>query len=1405
VEREQRNALHSFVAKARRLLEEELGAQLEGLYSILPGGEILGEAPGDPLVRARLLGLIEHHRSSGTSARVARERAIRELAFTTLNRFAALKMAERRGLIPECVGELREGVGVQMLGNCAPGLKASFEDGGHRLLLESVMDELSLGLRVLFDRRSPVGLLWPRPKVLQALLEMLNAPAIESLWAEDETIGWIYQDFNGDDVRDMRDASAAPRDSRELAVRNQFFTPRYVVQFLVDNTLGRIWYEMRHGKTVLRDRCPLLAYQPGEVFLDPGVNPPEQDEQRGVEGKSETTRPLYITHRAPRDPRDLRILDPAVGSGHFLLYAFDLLDAIYQEGWADSSAPNSEATGRTLREDYPSEAELRRAMPGLILRHNLYGIEIDARAAQIAALALWLRAQRAYQELGLPPTERPVIARSNIVVAEPMPGEKNLLDEFTARLDPAALRDLVGAICEEMRLADETGSLLKIESHIASALQEAARRAGPLFVRGAADFWSQAETRLLEALEGYASEAAAANSGRRRLFAEDTAQGIAFIHVCRERFDVIVMNPPFGDPTSRVRRYIDESYPRTKGDLATAFAERSTDLLQATGLAGMLTTRTWLFGNTFEEWRRALLTDHPLVLMADLGYGVLDAVVETAAITWARGGNGGKCGFVTTLRARDKASALKGVQPHYVDRRALRELPRAVLAYWIPSKILGRYLTMQRVNAEIAECRQGIATADDFRFLRLAWEVPPNSISGQGDRKGATNGWVPLAKGGEYRPYWDDIYLAINWRYGGKEVTAFSGSRVQNTDRYFHPGLTWTYRTTSAFCLKALPAGAIFSVGGWGLFPGDDADRLPLLALYNSALGRYFLEVPLGLGDTSVSGTAARNYGADPICAVPWVRLGSPAARSTILRLIESQRSRDLRDETSRSFSAVVDAAEFESARAAARRNYQSHLVRCGDELDWTHTLEKELESLSGLTEADLNAIHEQEGLHPCNYPRRQPSANAGVFFSRSEEELVAEAAARFEGRRFALKKAYFSDRRLELICHIENSHPRSLIEAARSSDWLPEGTEAQLANQLVSYAVGLAFGRWDVRMALDHSLVSKLADPFDSPPAYPPGMLVGPDGLPARQGSLASEKWLRARPDASHLPPPGSVGAPSIDQGDYPLRIPWDGILVDDPGTAGSTAAERDVVRRIREVLDVVFAARGSDIEAELCQLLAVREVREFLRRPTGFFADHLSRYSRSRRKAPIYWPLSTPSGKYTVWIYYPRLAEDTLYRAITTHVEPKLAQLEQRLAQVSGQQRGAFSREAARLAQEAGELTELRDELREMREELLRVAQLPYKPCLDDGVQITAAPLWRLFRHRPWRKTLEDTWKELERGDYDWAHLAMAIWPKRVREKCRSDRSLAIAHGVEGVSAGDVAPLELRGSRCKKRQRKK
>jgi hypothetical protein len=156
-------------------------------------------------------------------------------------------------------------------------------------------------------------------------------------------------------------------------------------------------------------------------------------------------------------------------------------------------------------------------------------------------------------------------------------------------------------------------------------------------------------------------------------------------------------------------------------------------------------------------------------------------------------------------------------------------------------------------------------------------------------------------------------------------------------------------------------------------------------------------------------------------------------------------------------------------------------------------------------------------------------------------------------------------------------------------------------------------------------------------------------------------------------------------------------------------------------------------------------------------------------------------------VWLYYPSLTTDTLYSVINEHVGPKIAQTEDRLAQLEAKRAQAEGREASRLGKRVSQLTQLLDELKAFRDQLQEVTALPYKPSLDDGVQISAAPLYPLFRHTPWHRELKKTWQALCDGHYDWANLAYAIWPERVREKCQSDKSLAIAHDLEELYTGD------------------
>ena len=288
------------------------------------------------------------------------------------------------------------------------------------------------------------------------------------------------------------------------------------------------------------------------------------------------------------------------------------------------------------------------------------------------------------------------------------------------------------------------------------------------------------------------------------------------------------------------------------------------------------------------------------------------------------------------------------------------------------------------------------------------------------------------------------------------------------------------------------------------------------------------------------------------------------------------------------------------------------------------------------------------------------------------------------------------------------------------SDDDAESDTPVASADALQSWAVGVAFGRFDLRLATGERAAPAEPDPFDPLPAKSPGML--PDG---------------ATPFHVHA-----------------------GILVDDLGHA------HDLVHLVENVLARVETPVPDDL-------------RRWLRK--DFFAFHLQRYSKSRRKAPIYWPLATASGSYTLWLYYPSLNSQTLYTAINDFLDGpngKLTQVASDVAALRGKSSPRSRGEESRF--ESLEALEL--ELIELRDQLLKIAPT-WHPNHDDGVQITAAPLWPLFRHKPWQKILKETWAKLEKGDYDWAHLAMSYWPDRVRAKCQTDKSLAIAHGLEAL----------------------
>jgi hypothetical protein len=510
-----RGRLQRLVSDCRNVLEKEFTRQLQNDYGLDPESgavralENLLHLNDSQRETARILRetLAHYCASESTNVEVGLERIVREQSFTVFNRLAALRLAEARGLMTESVGNGYQAKGFQLYARLA-GTGLGETGDAYRLYLFSVFDELAQDLPALFGRYSPQGRLFPREPALLQVLGLINETEIESLWSEDETLGWIYQYFNSkEERRAMRDASQTPRNSRELAVRNQFFTPRYVVEFLVDNTLGRLWFDATGGQTILRDRCQYLLIKPDE--------PPKAVAPR-------------------RDPRTIKLLDPACGSMHFGLYAFDLFSEIYREAWdweqqhGPGSLPvstESDIDLRPLSQTYEHREAFQLDVPRLILENNIYGAEIDARAAQIASLALWLRAQRAWHDSGVQARNRPPVGRGHVVAAVAPPAEKELRNQIAAGLDRSDA-ELFEKALRLLKGLPELGVLLPAERELPALIRQVYMTGtGDLLAEEERSAQRDAEKRLRAALENFAHAAKASYQGR--LFAHDALEGRA--------------------------------------------------------------------------------------------------------------------------------------------------------------------------------------------------------------------------------------------------------------------------------------------------------------------------------------------------------------------------------------------------------------------------------------------------------------------------------------------------------------------------------------------------------------------------------------------------------------------------------------------------------------------------------------------------------------------------------------------------------------------------------------------------------------------------------------------------------------------------------------------------------------
>jgi hypothetical protein len=1238
-----RNRLQRFVSDGRALLTEEFTRQLQHVYGLDPNtGEVadlskLHLDDGQRETGRLLREMLDHYRAGSPSSDKAQTlgRIVLEQGFTVLNRLCALRMAETRHIVLEVVGKAQQSKGFQLYARLA-GTALGETGDAYRSFLFGVFDELAVDLPVLFDRFSPYGRLFPRETVLLQVLEQINHPELEQLWVEDETIGWIYQYFNSaEERRQMRAESAAPRNSRELAVRNQFFTPRYVVEFLTDNTLGRIWYEMTQGQTGLKDACRYLVRWPNEVFLKENEEPPKEKKPRADLSQEELLRqPVHVSYRPLKDPRDIKMLDPACGSMHFGLYAFDLFERIYAEAWdlEESLARESflRPTGlQSLHDSYGDKGALLRDVPRLILERNVHGIDIDPRAVQIAGLSLWLRAQKSWKELGIKAAERPAIRRSNLVCAEPMP-EDSLLEEFLQELlsaDPESrlLGQLVTHVFVKMKLAGEAGSLLKIEEEIASAVADAKRqwferpkaRQRFLFsdhlrpiqeelgfqVAEITDdrFWEEIESKIYASLRLYAERAELAGSYQRRLFADDTARGFAFIDLSRKRYDILLSNPPFGSPTDLAKPYIDKTYHLGRRDLYASFVELCfTSRVTTLGRIGAISSRQGFFLPSQKEWRHSLAPS--LFCCADLGHGVLDdALVETAAyvLTSPFCERNDLQLFFDLLRSPNKeGDLLRCIQEregriYSVSAKTFQELPGGQIAYWAPPSIIEVFSRLGSLEPDLAVVRNGLVSCDDSRFVRLIWETYPSDI-------GPQNTWCWFAKGGEYAPFVDPFHLAVKWNSDGKELEAF-GESVGNAARarqssvfYFRQGLTYPARTTSGFSPRILPEGAIFSHKGMSMFCNDGVDPLFVLGVLLSPVSMALLELLVGVGDAVKSGSAARSYSTGVIATLPVPLLDSAGQKSIASRvrcICNHLVARSMSEETS---PYNVGHTFLGSSKCLREEFLKVFREREDADVDILR-LSKEIGDLAfeayGVGMAEKEFIDSTAGIHPFECQGgRADEAELARLLALPMEAMVDEFSKSSGFNRNRTKKAYVVSRRLELLCDGLCMPPWSVIDLRRRLGAYAKEDVLEFTQQEISRALGMSYGRWDIRFATGEKARPEMPDPFARLPMCPPGQLQNDEGLPIR------------KEDVARLEKEG--------RWNYSIEIPWDGLLVDDPGHP------LDIEARVQQVLRIIWKDRWEAIEREACDILTVSSLREYFRKPAAFFADHLKRYSKSRRQ---------------------------------------------------------------------------------------------------------------------------------------------------------------------------------------------
>lgn len=673
-----KDRVRAWVPNARRVLEIDFKGQLQWL-GIRPDGKakpINGmNLPTEAVpVREQVEALLRRDSIAEGSGSGGYDNVLREFSYTCLNRLVGLKCMEERGLLylpppdnPSGTPELTEvitPVAGQARSRYLRDLRASggsrykYGDNAEEILLRDGLTaayrSITSEIAILFDPDHEYASVWPTYGCLTKVIGMINDDLPPEAYQAQDFLGWVYQFFNRDEKKRVRDENkGTPRTSYELSVINQFYTPSWVVKALVDNTLGRLWLQM-HADSAIRAKepPPLPAdgqwYRPVADYLVPNTGERIRYERITEDGQVETFK------RAA----DIALIDPACGTMHFGQYAFGLFHQMYLDEIQHAGEPG-----------WPVEPSISdpKLIPATIIERNIYGVDIDARAIQIASLSLLLTAKEAALQQGFSPLDMR-LKHTNLVVANAIKIEEDqlraLVEHLGATAGSASLQEsLFKTLWDNLQYVGELGSLIQVREAVTRILDEwveqKASEKGLTSIRQSKDAaqlqlgpiatdWESEQVRQMELQRGVLEQEAAqilqellaglqelAHSEAdpaQRLFAEDTARGLKLLEVLSRRYDVAVMNPPYGHFISKVREFVSTPY----GDIDAAFVERGVQLTEVGGYVGALIPRNFVAKSRgrMDEFRtELLLKSNPLLVMLDLGSGILDdATVEASAV-----------------------------------------------------------------------------------------------------------------------------------------------------------------------------------------------------------------------------------------------------------------------------------------------------------------------------------------------------------------------------------------------------------------------------------------------------------------------------------------------------------------------------------------------------------------------------------------------------------------------------------------------------------------------------------------------------------------------------------------------------------------------------------------------------